>query len=203
MGVAFLDIAFMFWKFVNLLVVISLFAGNCLCQLPRHGVRNVSKVSFLSPGFSYEQKTAQSQAVYGRAYFDPSGYLGYSGALGTSSGFYLNPAITIQYRYYYNLAHRAERGKRTEMNSSNYLGPVFKTTFDAEGTGYSVHRLGAVWGFQRNFESRFSIDLNVGVGYAFVARTGDRVDASIFKRSVNEVTLLGQLNLGFWLNKRT
>jgi hypothetical protein len=189
-------------KFFVILTVSFITANSLGHSQSFSGVRDVSKVSFLSPGFSYEHRVGRSQTLYARAYLDPSGYFLYSDAIGTRSDLYLDPAITLQYRYYYNVARREEKGKRTEMNSFNYVAPVFKTTFNAENTGYSLHRLGVVWGFQRNYHSRFSLDLNIGLGYAFVGTRYNEY-GELFTRGVNELTTIGQLNLGFWLNKRT
>jgi hypothetical protein len=166
------------------------------------GVVNLTKISFISPGISYEQKIGRFQTVYGRAFLDPSGYWGYSSSMGTSSHLYLDPAITIQYRYYYNALRRGAKGKNIEMNNLNYVAPVFKTTFNAENSQRSVHRTGIVWGFQRNYRRRFSLDLNLGVGYGF-ASEGGTDNGEIIAEQVSGFTTIGQLNIGIWLNRRT
>jgi hypothetical protein len=166
------------------------------------GIINVTKISFLSPGFSYEQKIGRFQTLYGRVFLSPSGYVGYSGTLGSTSHLYLDPAITIQYRYYYNAVRRAAKGRNIAMNNLNYLAPVFKTTFNAENSGRSIHKTGVVWGFQRNYRGRFSLDLNLGLGYAF-AREGRTNNGEITVEQISEFTTIGQLNLGIWLNRRS
>jgi len=167
-----------------------------------YGVTNLTKISFLSPGFSYEQRIGRFQTLYGRIFLNPSGYVGYSSAFGTTSQLYLDPAITIEYRYYYNALRRGRQGKDIGMNNMNYLAPVFKTTFDAENSGRAIHKTGVVWGFQRNYRSRFSLDLNLGLGYSF-AKEGRTNNGEITGEQISEFTTVGQLNLGFWLNRRT
>ena len=48
---------------------------------------------------------------------------------------------------------------------------------------------GVVWGFQRNYPSHFSLDLNIGLGYV---KAG----------TVNGISPIGELNIGFWLGKK-
>jgi hypothetical protein len=166
------------------------------------GVVNVTKISFLSPGFSYELKVGRFQTLYGRVFLYPSGYAGYSSTLGSSSHLYLDPAITIQYRYYYNALRREAKGRRTDMNNLNYFAPVFKTIFNAENSQRSIHKTGIVWGLQRNYRRRFSLDLNIGVGYSF-AKEGHTENGEITAEQISEFTTIGQLNLGIWLNRRS
>jgi hypothetical protein len=167
-----------------------------------YGVVNLTKISLISPGFSYEQRIGRFQTLYGRAFLNPSGYAVYSGTFGTDANLYLDPAITIQYRYYYNAFRRAEKGRNITMNNLNYLAPVFKTTFNAENSQRSIHKTGIVWGFQRNYSRRFSIDINLGLGFAF-AKEGRSNNGEITGEKISEFTTIGQLNLGIWLNTRS
>ncbi len=77
------------------------------------------------------------------------------------------------YRYYYNFARRASKGKNTSGNSANYLA---MTTFFANGDPIIgdldvdvdyLAQVGPVWGFQRTYNSGFNLGLELGVGYAF------------------------------------
>jgi hypothetical protein len=172
-------------------------------------VTNVTKITLLNPGLSYEAKVGRSQTIYTQAFLNLSGvYDDYAGAT-----FYIDPALTLQYRYYYNGKKRQEREKRTEMNSMNYLAPVYEVIFTRAAlfSGYveetsrrSVHRLGAVWGIQRNYKSRFSLDLNLGLGYMFGKSTTYDYwgTGNYISETAGQVTFMGQINIGFWLNKR-
>ena len=92
-------------------------------------VTDVIKANFFDPGISYEKRIGESQTLYGQAFLSTSIYIGYSSALGNMSGVDIYPALTLQYRYYYNGNKRAEKGKRTAMNSLNYIGIVTEADF--------------------------------------------------------------------------
>jgi transposase-like protein len=174
-------------------------------------LNDIVKVTFLNPGVSYEKVITKNQTLFGQAFMNTSLSVGYSGALGNTSKIYLEPAFTLQYRYYYNYNRRENKGKRTAMNSLNYLSPVLETVFSKkailsnsyfEDKPRAINKLGVVWGFQRNYKSRFSLDLNIGLSYLFsTAKTNDYY-GNIVTKNINRVSTLSQLNLGFWLNKR-
>jgi hypothetical protein len=65
-----------------------------------------------------------------------------------------------------------------------------------------ISRLGIAWGLQRNFEKRFSLDLYLGFGYLISNGTTYNSGGQRIKRNITMPALLGQLNLGIWLNKR-
>lgn len=185
---------------------------HCFAQEESNSdVTNVSKVSLLVPGVSYERKTGKSQTLFLQAFLSTSVYYSYSSSFGSSGGVYFDPALKAQYRFYYNAARRTEKGKRTEMNSLNYVAPVWETFFSDgavtessvnEEKARAIHSVGVVWGFQRNYKSRFSLDFNLGAGYLFTKGTEIGNDGLPVKENQSLLTPLGQLSLGFWLNKR-
>ena len=65
-----------------------------------------------------------------------------------------------------------------------------------------INTAGIVWGMQRNYKSRFSLDFNVGLGYLFTTATLPDNNGHTIKENVGKLSSVGQLNLGFWLNKR-
>ena len=144
---------------------------NCFAQEKNEAeITNVTKITFLSPGVSYEMRIAKNQSIYSQGFMGISGGIGYSSNLGTTSYFHLDPALTLQYRYYYDLLKRENKGKRTEMNSANYISPVFETIFYKDrdyDEQFTINTVGVVWGLQRNYRSRFSLDLNFGIGCRF------------------------------------
>jgi hypothetical protein len=192
-----------------LLLVISM---NCFSQdKETAGIVDVTKATFLDPGISYEKAIGKLQSLYGQAFMSTSFSVGYSSALGTTTSLGFDPALTVQYRYYYNYARRQQKGKRTEMNSLNYIGPAIGTVFSKNRISASdypetsrrpINTIGLVWGFQRNYEKRFSLDLNLGFGYLFTTATTRGPADEPIKKHVGQFSTLGQLNLGFWLNKR-
>lgn len=194
------------------LFLLILIPGTCLCQTSENSdIRDITKVTFFNPGISYEKRIGNYQSLYGQIFINTSFFLGYSDAMGFTSGIHFDPAATLQYRYYYNAMAREAKEKRIEMNNLNYVSFILTTTLIAEKiklVDYTEknHRdlkeLGIAWGFQRNYKSRFSLDLNAGIGCFFTKSltigTGGLVTESIVK-----FTTLGQVNLGFWLNKIT
>jgi Protein of unknown function (DUF3575) len=175
------------------------------------GVTNVAKITILNPGFGYEMKTGKFQTLFFQAFMNTSAYAEYSSYFGYESSFYFDPAATAQYRFYYNAGQRFDKGKRTEMNSMNYLALVDELLFSKIpiSTGYSeessrraVNRVGVVWGLQRNYQKHFSLDLNLGLGYVITNGTFYNVNGQKTTRRISQPTTLGQLNLGIWLNTK-
>ena len=136
-------------------------------------------------------------------------YFSYSSSLGTNSGIDLYPALSLQYRYYHNSTKRNAKGKRTEMNSLNYISAIaemvfFKETVSSNGDTdiRSLNSFGIAWGISRNYQKRFSLDLSAGPGYVYAKRTTIDDFGEYITRNEGEITVVGQISLGFWLNKR-
>ena len=194
-------------NFKEIWFLILFFAGNnCFSQdKSQADIVNITKLTFLDPGISYEKRIGKLQSLYFEAFMSISGSIGYSDALGNTSTFYLDPSLALQYRYYYNSEKRQSKGKRTDMNNLNYFSAIIETVFSKrrvssnyfeERDHRTINTIGLVWGIQRNYKSRFSLDLNLGPGYYFTKATvGGTIHVSGF-------TTIGQLNFGFWLNKR-
>ena len=112
------------------LLLVILISANCFSQKDINtDIRNVTKITFFNPGVSYEKKIGKLQSLYAQAFLSTSIYLGYSSSLGSTSGINMYPALALQYRYYYNAARRKAKGKRTEMNSLNYVSALVETDF--------------------------------------------------------------------------
>ena len=195
------------WVGLPLLSVSCVFSQNKL----NVDVTRVTKFAFLNPGFSYEDRIGKFQTVYLTAYMATNVSYSYSSNFGSHSDIYFDPALMVQYRYYYNGIARESKGKRTERNSLNYIGPLFEVTFTkAAMTGESyeednrrvVYTLGFVWGIQRNYRKRFSLDLNLGLGYFFTTGTELDYNYQVVHVSQSGFTIPGNLSLGFWLNRR-
>ena len=95
----------------------------------------------------------------------------------------------------------------------NYIAGVAETIFTRSAADDNnlkeldrrpVTTIGLAWGIQRNGLKRFSLDLNLGIGYLFAKGTVYNSDYTNQTRSVNvsKISGIGQINLGFWLNKR-
>lgn len=163
---------------------------------------NLLTATILSPGISYEIATGNRFTVKLKAAVFP--------AFSYSSGVLLNgrshfsftptPLLSADGRYYYNFKHRAEARKNINRNSANYFalsgkyGYSIQTYYPENGATIrnttTVYDAGVVWGLQRNYKNRFSIDFNIG--------------PSILNPLINqEFGLLSNLSLGIWLSKRT
>jgi hypothetical protein len=171
---------------------------------------NVAKVTILNPGLSYETRVGRFQTVYGQAFMNVSAYYSYSSSMGSSSEFYLDPAATLQYRYYYNGMKRMEMEKRTEMNSMNYVAVISEVIFSkmrltddyfVESNRRGITRFGIAWGLQRNYKQRFSLDLNLGLGYMVAKGTTYNYSGQLTTKTITTPTMIGQFNIGFWLNR--
>lgn len=193
-----------------LLLSIFFLSKNCFSQ-DESGVHttNVTKVTFVNPGASYEQSIGRLQTLYAQAFMNTSATFSYSGALGNTSKFYFDPALTIQYRYYYNGKRRAAKDKRTEMNSMNYLTAVSENVLSKrpfvtgmEENNYRlINSLGLAWGFQRNYIKRFSLDFYVGLAVLFAKSTSQTYPQTV-QDNFTQLAPMSQINIGYWLNRR-
>lgn len=194
-------------------LAIFLISINCFSQNNEAAnISDVTKINIFSPGISYEKRTGKFQSFYAQAYGALSAFLAVSGPSGpgTRSGLYIEPAVAIQYRYYYNYKQREAKGKRTEMNSLNYVCPIWQTVFSnasissdylTENKKRALNLFGVAWGLQRNYKKRFSLDLNLGAGYVF-AKTTTTISGQLVNKNIGKATTMGQLTLGFWINKK-
>lgn len=152
---------------------------------------------------SYEKSIGPLQTLQAHAFINTSFSFNYSLALGSGWQLYFDPGLSVQYRYYYNYKARQRKGKRTEMNSMNYIAPMFETIlsknridmgYPIEKSRRPIHTAGLVWGLQRNYEKRFSLDLQLGAGYVFTKVTAQGTDENV-KFKVGNFTTIGGLKL--------
>jgi len=189
------------------LALLCLFAGAAAAQNDNI-TTDVTKLTFFNPGFSYEKSISQKSTLHGHLFFNTAIEYSYSSSFGGDFKASFDPALLLQYRFYYNYNQRQQKEKRTEMNSMNYISPTFQTSLSKaristdhlwEEKSRPINVAGVVWGMQRNYAKRFSLDLNLGLGYMFTTATV--YGSPQTKENVGMVTMMGQFNLGFWLNK--
>ncbi len=119
------------------------------------------KINLIEPGFEYEKGISKNSTL--KLGVHTSFLVG--SQLGTS-GFGVFPRIEGQYRYYYNLSKRANKGKRTDYNSGNYISLV--TFYQLENNivgnlkNNSVFIAGPLYGFQRTYKNRFNWGFEAG-----------------------------------------
>ena len=177
-------------------------------QEPATDINNLGKISFLSPGASYELRVAKFQSLYFHTFLHASASFSFFDS-GNDHHFYFDPAIGVQYRYYYNAKKSAAKGRVTTNNNLNYVAAMYEniytkmpvnSDFFIEDKRRSIQKVGALWGLQRNYKSHFSIDLNLGLGCLFSkGTTYDGFTGTYVSKNIVQVTSPGRLTLGFWL----
>ena len=191
--------------------LLMLASVNCFSQDGVNtDIRDVTKLTVFGPGISYEKRIGKLQSLTLQALLSPEIYIGYSSALGNMSRIDVYPALALQYKYYYNVVRRNRKEKRTQMNSGNYLSAMTEIYFykdriltNSEEDLRSSKVIGILWGLQRNYQSRFSLDLGFGLGYIFTKQTTINDAGQYINENIGEFTNIGQISLGFWVNKRS
>ena len=90
-----------------------------------------------------------------------------------NSGYAVFPNLQAQYRFFYNLNKRMEKGKKVSENSGNYITALADITGGNALLGDLVSRanyavfVGPAWGLQRVYNSGFKLNLNLGAGIGF------------------------------------
>ena len=174
----------------------SSITGFAQSKVSPDSVTNLFKVNILLPGISYEQKLTQLATLNLDLYMD---MLLLSENDSYVSGFtsYPTPSFKLEIRSYYNLLKRAEKGLRTAQNSANYLAPVYMARWSPTEQGNRhemIHQVGAVWGFQRNSPSGFSIDFNMGLVHTINAEKN---------WNYSPIQPVTQLRLGYWIGRKS
>ena len=161
----------------------------------------VLTATFLSPGITYEHPAANKLSIKGKAAFTISWSFSASSSLGQSYSIAPAPVIAGQFRYYYNFGLRERKEKNIAYNSANYISFLARyaysgvTYYYSDQGNYSIKQasqlpdFGIVWGIQRNYKNRFSIDCSVGPSlYAPITN--------------NTFELIADISLGIWLGKK-
>ncbi|HUR10096.1 MAG TPA: hypothetical protein VM012_01930 [Flavitalea sp.] len=167
-------------------------------------IQNITKVTVFQLGISHEHRVGKLQSLYLQPYMKSGVSFSYSSSFGTKSYVFSDPAITAQYRYYYNAARRLTKGKQTNRNNLNYIAAYSEAVFYHEkSTGWrTIYTIGPVWGIQRNYESRFSLDFNLGTGFYFGKGWIESFNDLPRIGNVSGFDLILQINIGFWLGSK-
>jgi hypothetical protein len=161
----------------------------------------VLTATFLSPGITYEHPVANKLTLKGKAAFIVGWSFSASSALGQSYSLAPTALAAGQFRYYYNFGLRKTREKNIAHNSANYISFLARYGYSGvtyhygDQGNYSIKQashmpdFGIVWGIQRNYKNRFSIDCSAG--------------PSLYEPLANnEFTLLADISLGIWLGRK-
>lgn len=172
-----------------LLSVLSINAVHAQDETSVSVAKNQFKINMLLPGFVWEHGFDAKNTLYSEASIG----LGYS-SNSDNSNFAFYPNINEQFRHYYNLEKRAEKGKRTARNSGNFLAANAIYNFESISTNDDYREavpsftIGALWGLQRTYKGRFNLEFNVGPGVNF-----DKYET--------EFVLIGNFTLGWVIGK--
>ena len=200
----------LFKKIISLLVLINSIAAFSQPNKPTD-ITDITKATFFAPGISYEKRVGKFQALVGQAFLATAFAFSYSSSFGSNFYYSIDPALSLQYRYYYNKNKRVAKGKRTEKNSLNYVSAMTETSYSKNSISSSylteddrrpLYSFGIAWGFQRNYPKHFSLDLNIGGGYIYASSTTPDYLGQPIKVNAGRFTTISGLTLGFWLNKK-
>jgi hypothetical protein len=84
----------------------------------------------------------------------------------------LRPILGVGARHYYNLNKRAEKGKRTENNSGNFVGIIaqYRPDFFVYNSNENINASNYVdataqWGIRRQIGRRFDFEFTAGLNF--------------------------------------
>lgn len=87
--------------------------------------------------------------------------------VGTGTGWFLD--ASVEPRFYYNIAHRAERGKNTDANAANFLtlGISYRPekSLGAQYLDYQSISIVPKWGIRRNLAPNLHYEVGAGFGF--------------------------------------
>jgi hypothetical protein len=165
-------------RYMKSVFLISLFLVPILTQAQNEFVPETRSLATLDLGFSGVQlggelKTAKTQTVLIRAGMmpllyddiDPLGYAPGHTKLGWS------PALSTEYRFYYNYQRRMEKKKDIRNNAVNYAGYLLLYSFKPVGVkdyltaNTRIFITGPVWGFNRALGEKILFNLTLGPVY--------------------------------------
>jgi hypothetical protein len=156
--------------------------------------------TFLPPGVAYEIPVGQRTTIKFRAALEAGFSYGNGTIVGPRYSFSFIPTLIGEYRYYYNIEKRMKANKNSRYNSASYFAAAAKygisyTTHHIEGgsifkTTTKEPNAGIVWGLQRNYRNRFSLDFNIG-------------PSILYPLLYQQFGLIGNFTLGIRLGKQT
>ncbi|MDR2140094.1 MAG: hypothetical protein LBP50_11185 [Tannerella sp.] len=95
----------------------------------------------------------------------------YTNIFGEYSRYIIMPEVAVEPRWYYDLARRQARDRRTIRNSGNYFSlrtsfnPKCPVISDSYTTPTNLMTMVPMWGIRRHFGRHFSLEAGIGAGY--------------------------------------
>jgi hypothetical protein len=134
-----------------------------------NNLKNLGKFDMGLQGIGFAFETRLSKLI------TTEGSAGFGGGYGIMDGSLdlqlLKPALyfTVTPKYFYNRNHRAEKGRRMQNNSGNYLGfrckyslPLYKKSDIIRNSLLTNFH----WGMQRSLGEHWTFNAHAGAGYA-------------------------------------
>jgi len=151
-------------------ILLLVFSTMASAQFGKNCELRQFKINIFNPGIEYEMALGVNTTFDIKAglqlALDPSESQVYE-----NLGFF--PAITAQYRYYYNFEKRQRNRRQVYGNSANYIAPAAAVFFPGSRTIDNVNvenvisYAGAVTGLQRSYNSGINFSIDVGAAYYF------------------------------------
>lgn len=125
------------------------------------------------------------------------------------AGFILQPVITLEPRFYYNLKKRNSKGRKTSNNSGNYLSlrtsyhpDWFVINLDDKITKTADLSIIPTWGIKRSIGDHFTYETGVGLGYRLVflkanSYNGHAQNVDDFNTTESQYTPYLHLRIGY------
>lgn len=114
----------------------------------------------------------------------------WGGDLYGKTGFAFYPSLTLHPKYYYNISKRAENGKNTKNNSSNYIGlqvryvPDWFVISNAKNVSLTNQiNFIPTYGFKRNFAGNFNYEFKAGLGIGTAFTNNNSISEAVLDLS--------------------
>lgn len=161
---------------------------------------NVSGVQAGALGIWIHHESKMSSHVALRAEFGLDGGI-FGGSFYDRTGIVLAPVLTVEPRWYYNLAKRSGKGKNTANNSANFLTAVLSyhpdwftiSNYENVVTTKQVSII-PTWGIKRTVGNHFTYELGAGLGYRYFFLKQDG-----FQENEGEVAVNLHIRAGYTL----
>ncbi|SIS86859.1 hypothetical protein SAMN05421766_104503 [Zobellia uliginosa] len=154
-------------KTINIVVVFFVFTIFANAQHQKNVENHQIQLGLPMPAILYEKglgrnTTATVEFVSG---------FGLRGCTGCETEFGIYPILRGQFRYYYNMDRRLDKGKNISGNSGNYIAVLMayqdQNPFIGDLTlSESILAVGPVYGIQRTYKRGFFYRLEGGLGYS-------------------------------------
>ncbi|MDR1455938.1 MAG: hypothetical protein LBJ01_09830 [Tannerella sp.] len=121
-----------------------------------------------------ESRLADAVALRSEAGLVSSFLYSNSSIFGSTCRYAVAPELAVEPRWYYNLAKRQVRGRRTAHNSANYFSlrtsfnPKWLLVSDPDTRPANGLTVSPMWGIRRHYGTHFSLEAGLGAAYRHI-----------------------------------